>query len=92
MAWDHYVSICQPLQYPIIMNPQLCVHMTLTSLLSGLVYAGVHMGNTFWLSFCQSNVVHQFFCDVTSLLRLSCYNTTSNIVLILLSAVVFWGS
>ncbi|MBZ3877634.1 Olfactory receptor 14C36 [Sciurus carolinensis] len=39
MAFDHYVAICQPLQYPIIMNPQFCVCMTLASLLNGLVYA-----------------------------------------------------
>ncbi|KAM5126529.1 olfactory receptor 14C36-like [Callospermophilus lateralis] len=88
MAWDRYVAICQPLQYFLIMNPQLCVRMTLASLLSGLLYAGVHTGNTFWLSFCKSNVVHQFFCDVPSLLRLSCSDTTSNKVLILVSAVV----
>ncbi|MBZ3883015.1 Olfactory receptor 14C36 [Sciurus carolinensis] len=43
MAWDHSVTIFQPLQYPIIMNPQFCVHMTLASLLSGLVYAGVYL-------------------------------------------------
>ncbi|XP_077892361.1 olfactory receptor 14C36-like [Ictidomys tridecemlineatus] len=91
MAWDRYVAICQPLQYPLIMNPQFCVLMTLASLLSGLLYAGVHTGNTFRLSFCQSNVVHQFFCDVPSLLRLSCSDTTSNKVLILVSAVVICG-
>ncbi|XP_027811884.2 olfactory receptor 14C36-like [Marmota flaviventris] len=91
MAWDRYVAICQPLQYPLIMNPQFCVRMTLASLLSGLLYAGVHTGNTFRLSFCQSNVVPQFFCDVPSLLRLSCSDTTSNVVLILVSAVVICG-
>ncbi|XP_047393379.1 olfactory receptor 14C36-like [Sciurus carolinensis] len=91
MAWDRYVAICQPLQYLLIMNPQFCVRMTLASLLSGLVYAGVHTGNTFQLSFCQSNLVHQFFCDVPSLLRLSCSDTTINKVLILVSAVVLCG-
>ncbi|XP_071463241.1 olfactory receptor 14C36-like [Marmota flaviventris] len=91
MAWDRYVAICQPLQYPLVMNPQFCVRMTLASLLSGLLYAGVHTGNTFRLSFCQSKVVHQFFCDVPSLLRLSCSDTTSNKVLILVSAVVICG-
>ncbi|MBZ3887726.1 Olfactory receptor 14C36 [Sciurus carolinensis] len=91
MAWDRYVAICQPLQYPIIMNPQFCVHMTLASLLSGLVYAGVHTGNTFQLSFCQSNVVHQFFCDVPSLLRLSCSDTRNNMVLLLMSFIIVGG-
>ncbi|XP_015362819.1 olfactory receptor 14C36-like [Marmota marmota marmota] len=91
MAWDRYVAICQPLQYPLIMNPQICVRMTLASLLSGLLYAGVHTGNTFHLSFCQSNVVHQFFCDVPSLLRLSCSDTTSNMVILFVLAVAVGG-
>ncbi|KAM5167914.1 olfactory receptor 14C36-like [Callospermophilus lateralis] len=91
MAWDRYVAICQPLQYPLIMNPQFCVRMTLASLLSGLLYAGMHTGNTFRLSFCQSNVVYQFFCDVPSLLRLSCSDTTSNMILILVSIIVVGG-
>ncbi|MBZ3873388.1 Olfactory receptor 14C36 [Sciurus carolinensis] len=68
MAWDHYVMICQTVYYSITMNPQLYVCMTLPSLTIGLVYAGVHTGNTFQLSFCQSNMVHQFFCDVPSML------------------------
>ncbi|XP_071468838.1 olfactory receptor 14C36-like [Marmota flaviventris] len=91
MAWDCYVAICQPLQYLFIMNPQICVRMTLSSLLSGLLYAGVHTENTFQLSFCQSNVVHQFLCDIPSLLRLSCSDITSNMVLLLVSIIIIGG-
>ncbi|KAM4869488.1 olfactory receptor 14C36-like [Urocitellus parryii] len=91
MAWDRYVAICQPLQYLLIMKHQICVHMTLATLVSGLLYAGVHTGNTFRLSFCQSNVVLQFFCDVPSLLRLSCSDTTSNMVLFWVSTVAIGG-
>ncbi|KAM5167898.1 olfactory receptor 14C36-like [Callospermophilus lateralis] len=91
MAWDRYLAICQPLQYLFIMNPQICVRMTLATLISGVLYAGVHTGNTFRLSFCQSNVVYQFFCDVSSLLRLSCSDTTSNMILILVSIIVVGG-
>ncbi|XP_007516515.1 olfactory receptor 14C36-like [Erinaceus europaeus] len=78
MAHDRYVAICQPLHYPVIMNHGFCVWTTLASLLTGFIYAGVHTGYTFRLSFCQSNVVHQFFCDVPSLLRISCSDTFSN--------------
>ncbi|XP_037653754.1 olfactory receptor 14C36-like [Choloepus didactylus] len=91
MAHDRYVAICQPLHYTMIMNPQVCVQMTLSAVLSSIVYAGFHTGNTFWLSFCRSNVVHQFFCDVPSLLKLSCSETLSNEISIFISAVVVAG-
>ncbi|XP_003404998.1 olfactory receptor 14C36-like [Loxodonta africana] len=91
MARDRYVAICQPLHYPVIMNPRACVQMTLASVFSGLIYAGVYTGNAFRLSFCRSNVVHQFFCDVPSLLKLSCSNTFSNEIVIFVSAVVIVG-
>ncbi|XP_016040764.1 olfactory receptor 14C36-like [Erinaceus europaeus] len=91
MAHDRYVAICQPLHYPVTINHQFCVRMTLVSLLSSLIYAGMHTGNTFRLSFCQSNVVHQFFCDVPSLLSISCSETSSNEILILVSAIVVCG-
>nr|XP_004448702.1 olfactory receptor 14C36-like [Dasypus novemcinctus]XP_004475736.1 olfactory receptor 14C36-like [Dasypus novemcinctus] len=91
MALDRYVAICQPLHYSVIMNPQVCVQMTLASVFGGLVYSGFHTGNTFLLSFCESNVVHQFFCDVPSLLKLSCSDTLSSEILILLSAVLVGG-
>ncbi|XP_048213680.1 olfactory receptor 14C36-like [Perognathus longimembris pacificus] len=92
MARDRYVAICQPLYYPIRMNHKFCVQSTLASVLSGLIYAAVHTGNTLRLSFCQSNVVPQFFCDIPSLLRLSCSDTFSNKLLLLLSVLGVGGS
>ncbi|XP_012870912.1 PREDICTED: olfactory receptor 14C36-like [Dipodomys ordii] len=92
MAQDRYVAICQPLHYPVIVNHKFCVQTTLASILSGLIYAAVHTGNTLRLSFCQSNIVPQFFCDIPSLLRLSCSDTFSNKLLLLLSVLVVGGS
>uniref|UniRef100_A0A5F8HFD6 Olfactory receptor 14C36-like n=1 Tax=Monodelphis domestica TaxID=13616 RepID=A0A5F8HFD6_MONDO len=88
MARDRYVAICQPLHYPVIMSPRVCMQMTLTCLLTGLMYAAFHTGYTFRLSFCHSNVVHQFFCDIPSLLRISCSDTFSNKLSLLASALV----
>ncbi|XP_056681905.1 olfactory receptor 14C36-like [Monodelphis domestica] len=88
MARDRYVAICHPLHYPVIMSPRVCLQMTITCLLTGLVYAGFHTGYTFRLSFCQSNVVHQFFCDIPSLLRISCSDTFSNNLSLIVSDVV----
>ncbi|NP_001000120.1 olfactory receptor Olr30 [Rattus norvegicus] len=92
MAQDRYVAICKPLLYPVIMNHQFCVQMTLTTLLSSLVIASVHTLKTFQLSFCHSNVVPQFFCDIPSLLRLSCSDTFNNKLLLLLTAIGLSGS
>ncbi|XP_006877147.1 PREDICTED: olfactory receptor 14C36-like [Chrysochloris asiatica] len=91
MAHDRYVAICQPLHYLVIINHRVCVQMTLASILSGLIYGALHTGNTFRLPFCHSNVIHQFFCDVPSLLKLSCSDTFSNEITLLASALVFCG-
>ncbi|XP_008838827.2 olfactory receptor 14C36-like [Nannospalax galili] len=91
MAQDRYVAICQPLLYPVIMNHQFCVQMTLASLLLGLVIAGSHTVKIFQLSFCRSNLVPQFFCDIPPLLKLSCSDTFNNKLLILLTAIIVDG-
>uniref|UniRef100_A0A5F8HHH9 Olfactory receptor 14C36-like n=1 Tax=Monodelphis domestica TaxID=13616 RepID=A0A5F8HHH9_MONDO len=88
MARDRYVAICHPLHYTVIMSPRVCLQMTITCLLTGLVYAGFHTGYTFRLSFCHSNVVHQFFCDIPSLLRISCSDTFSNKLSLFVSVLV----
>ncbi|KAM4860909.1 olfactory receptor 14C36-like [Thomomys bottae] len=92
MAWDRYVAICQPLQYPVIINLQFCKGITLLCLLGGFLYAALHTGSTFRLSFCQSIVIHQFFCDIPSLLRISCSDIFSNNLLNILSVIGFGGS
>ncbi|XP_075398936.1 olfactory receptor 14C36-like [Tenrec ecaudatus] len=91
MARDRYVAICQPLHYHVIMTPRVCVQMTLGSVLSGLVYSSLHTGNTFRLSFCHSNVVHQFFCDIPSLLKLSCSDILANEIVIFVSTMIVGG-
>ncbi|XP_008851846.2 olfactory receptor 14C36-like [Nannospalax galili] len=91
MAQDRYVAICQPLLYPVIMNHQFCIKMTLASLLLGLVIAGSHTVKTFQLSFCSSNLVSQFFCDIPPLLKLSCSDTFNNKLFIFLSAIIIDG-
>ncbi|XP_016280916.2 olfactory receptor 14C36-like [Monodelphis domestica] len=88
MARDRYVAICHPLHYPVIMSPRVCLQMTITCLLTGLEYSAFHTGYTFRLSFCHSNVVHQFFCDIPSLLRISCSDTFSNKLSLLASALM----
>ncbi|XP_023397618.2 olfactory receptor 14A16-like [Loxodonta africana] len=72
MSYDRYVAICHPLHYETIMNRGACVQMVTASWLGGCAYGSIHVAGTFSVNFCGSNVVHQFFCDVPSLLTLAC--------------------
>ncbi|XP_028913098.1 olfactory receptor 14A16-like [Ornithorhynchus anatinus] len=72
MSYDRYVAICHPLRYDIIMDGGACGKMAATSWLSGALSGLVHTVNIFLLPFCDSNVIHQYFCDIPQLLTLSC--------------------
>ncbi|XP_003774462.1 olfactory receptor 14I1-like isoform X2 [Sarcophilus harrisii] len=86
MSYDRFVAICQPLHYSIIMTPARCLWAAAGSWLSGLLYSAVHTGNMFRLPFSGSNVIHQFFCDIPHVLKVSTSNVfNTEFVLIVLS-------
>ncbi|KAM9002930.1 olfactory receptor 14A2-like [Sarcophilus harrisii] len=72
MSYDQYVAICQPLYYETIMIKESCVRMAVASWFSGSVVGAMYSASTFSLPFCGPKEIHQFFCDVPSLLRISC--------------------
>ncbi|XP_044840674.1 olfactory receptor 14A16-like [Mauremys mutica] len=72
MAYDRYVAICQPLHYESVMNRRACVQMAASAWIGGILYAALHTGNTFAVTFCAGNIVDQFFCEIPQLLKLSC--------------------
>ncbi|XP_046300501.1 olfactory receptor 5B12-like [Marmota monax] len=87
MALDRHAAVCKPLHYTTTMTRTVCVLMVTTSYTCGLLQASVHVAFTFHLSFCHSNVVNHFFCDIPPLLALSCSNIyTNEIVLFSLAA------
>ncbi|KAM4862074.1 olfactory receptor 14A2-like [Thomomys bottae] len=72
MSYDRYVAICHPLHYEAIMNNRLCVQMVALSWLFGSIFGVLYTAGTFSLSFCGSRKLPQIFCDVPSLLKISC--------------------
>ncbi|XP_010599195.1 putative olfactory receptor 5AK3 [Loxodonta africana] len=82
MAVDRYVAICNPLRYPIVMSRTLCIQLVVGSYVMGSINASVHTGFTFSLSFCKSNIINHFFCDVPPILSLSCSSININIMLL----------
>lgn len=82
MAYDRYVAICHPLLYTITMSRQACAFMVAGAYLSGVLTSLVHTSFVFTLSFCGSNTINHFFCDIPPLLELSCSKTHINEVLL----------
>ncbi|KAM6185014.1 olfactory receptor 14J1-like [Rhynchocyon petersi] len=74
MSYDRYVAICFPLRYEIIMDVSTCVYGVLAVWISGIIAGVMHTAATFSIHFCGPKVIHQFFCDVSQLLILSCSN------------------
>ncbi|XP_045413402.1 olfactory receptor 5H8-like [Lemur catta] len=86
MAYDRYVAICKPLLYPVIMTNALCIRLLILSFLGGFLHATIHEGFLFRLTFCNSNIVHHFFCDIIPLLKISCSDSSINYLLVYIFA------
>ncbi|XP_037671084.1 olfactory receptor 8H1-like [Choloepus didactylus] len=75
MAYDRYVAICNPLQYPIVMSRRLCCTLITGCYLMGFTESLIIVLYMNSLHFCKSNVIYHFFCDVIPILALSCIDT-----------------
>ncbi|XP_069819361.1 olfactory receptor 5AR1-like [Dendropsophus ebraccatus] len=75
MSYDRYAAICHPLHYPSIMTKQKCMLLGLSAFSFGILPCSVQTCCIFSLNFCGPNLVNHFFCDVPSVLKLSCSNT-----------------
>ncbi|XP_012879593.1 PREDICTED: olfactory receptor 5K3-like [Dipodomys ordii] len=84
MAYDRYVAICSPLQYHTRMSKKLCIQMTAGAHIAGNVHSIIHVGLLFRLTFCKSNQINHFFCNVLPLYRLSCIDPYINSLMILI--------
>nr|XP_051710229.1 olfactory receptor 5B3-like [Oryctolagus cuniculus] len=74
MAYDRYVAVCKPLHYTATMTTSVCARLITGSYIYSFLNSSIHVRNTFSLSFCKSNVVHHFFCDLPAVMALSCSN------------------
>ncbi|CAO2627121.1 Olfactory receptor 5 [Lemmus lemmus] len=90
MAYDRYVAICRPLHYPLLMRPQVCLGLALSSWLGGLVVSAIKTKCIASLSYCGPNVLNQFFCDVSPLLNLSCTHVALTELVDFISAIVIF--
>ena len=74
MSCDRYVAICLPLHYEVIMSPRKCTWAVAAVWLSGSISGTLCTTGVLSIRFCGDRIIHQFFCDVPQLLKLSCSN------------------
>ncbi|MBZ3877804.1 Olfactory receptor 18 [Sciurus carolinensis] len=88
MAYDRYVAICHPLQYPVIMNPRLCVFLVLVSLLFSLLESQIHNLIALYFTYFKDMEISNFFCQPSQVLSLVCFDTfTKNIIMYIVGAI-----
>ncbi|XP_015332763.1 olfactory receptor 5B3-like [Marmota marmota marmota] len=78
MAYDRYAAVCKPLHYTTTMTTRVCIGLIVGCYVCGFLSAIVCTGNTFVLSFCKTNVIHHFFCDIPAVMALSCSDRQVN--------------
>ncbi|XP_003464312.3 olfactory receptor 5B2-like [Cavia porcellus] len=78
MAYDRYAAVCKPLHYASGMTTSICMWLIIGCYTIAFLSASTYVGDTFSLSFCKSNAVHHFFCDIPAVMVLSCSNRHHN--------------
>ncbi|XP_075399351.1 olfactory receptor 2M2-like [Tenrec ecaudatus] len=89
MAYDRYVAICNPLRYMLIMNPKVCLQMAIVSWVGGAINSVAHTTYTMHFPRCGSREIHHFFCELPSLLKLSCEDTSAYEKVVLVMGILF---
>ncbi|XP_052037068.1 olfactory receptor 1L8-like [Apodemus sylvaticus] len=82
MAFDRYVAICNPFHYVTIMNHHRCVLLVTFSCSFPHLHSLLHTLLLNLLTFCDSNVIHHFLCDLSPLIKLSCSSTFVNEIVV----------
>ncbi|NXN19062.1 O1044 protein, partial [Indicator maculatus] len=78
MAYDRYVAVCKPLLYVTIMSRARCCSLMVLVYTMGFLSSLMHAVLAGRLSFCQARNIKHFFCELPTLLQLSCSDTRTN--------------
>ncbi|XP_004585342.1 olfactory receptor 9Q2 [Ochotona princeps] len=87
MAYDRYVAVCQPLVYVTIVTERARWGLVTGAYVAGFSSAFVRTVTAFTLSFCGSNKIDFIFCDLPPLLKLTCGDSYTQEVVIIVFAI-----
>ncbi|XP_053515201.1 olfactory receptor 1019 [Artibeus jamaicensis] len=92
MAYDRYVAICNPLVYSVTMSRRVCIQLMAIAYTVGFMDMTIFTYFTIRLSFCNSNIINHFFCELPTLLALSTSDTTTTEIAVTVSCSFVVGS
>ncbi|XP_050019319.1 olfactory receptor 10T2-like [Alexandromys fortis] len=93
MSYDRYTAIHNPLHYPILMTQKICFQLIMASGVVGFAVSLCIVIIIFNLSFCNSNIIQHFFCDIAPVVALACNCTfLQKMILFALTVFVLVGS
>ncbi|NXI95774.1 O1052 protein, partial [Psophia crepitans] len=81
MAYDRYMAVCNPLFYTTTMSRERCYGVMVLVYTTGFLTSLMHTILAGRLSFCQARSINHFFCELPTLLQLSCSDTRANKIL-----------
>nr|XP_017205125.1 olfactory receptor 5D18 [Oryctolagus cuniculus] len=86
MAYDRFVAIRNPLLYTVAMSQKLCAMLVVGSYAWGIACSLILTCSALKLTFHGFNIINHFFCEFSSLLSLSCSDTSTNQLLLFIFA------
>ena len=86
MAYDHYVAICNPLLYMVVVSQRICLLLVSLTYRYSFCTSIVTSSSVFSMTYCSSNVINHFYCDTVPLLALSCSDISVPEAIIYISA------
>ncbi|KAM6469722.1 olfactory receptor 2T29-like [Liasis olivaceus] len=77
MAYDRYVAVCRPLQYPVLLRSKICCIMSVGVWFWSSVQALTSSLYVLPLPYCKTNVIFHYLCELPALIHLSCSDNSA---------------
>ncbi|XP_004443328.1 PREDICTED: olfactory receptor 13J1-like [Ceratotherium simum simum] len=88
MACDHYLAICRPLSYPVLMSHRLCLLLAGATWVLCLFKSVTKTVIAMRLPFCGHHVVSHFTCEILAVLKLACADISVNDAFLLVGIIL----
>nr|XP_020825525.1 olfactory receptor 13H1-like [Phascolarctos cinereus] len=80
MAYDHFITISNPVHYTIIMSNQVCLQMAVGTWVSAFLLSVMPI-IAILAHYCGHNIIKHFSCEIQAMLKLVCSDTPMSLIL-----------